>query len=118
MREEMWWLFGVLAVAVLFLGSFYGSYWFNVGDPPTHSMDVFRSQGDPVGSLNVNETYENAPALAAALDEAIASNQTSVVVTTDQETIDRIRDYLVGEFGNYVDPFLWRGAVFQVGVTT
>lgn len=117
MDEKVRWLIGVVGVSLLLLVSFYGYYWFTVGDP-SHSMEAFRSQGEPVGTLDVNETYEQAPTLAQALDTAIEENRSSVVVSTDEETIDRVRDHLVRTTGDYVDPFLWRGVVFEISVTT
>lgn len=83
-----------------------------------HSQELFveRSEGEPVASLEPNETYERVPNLAEALDELVRENRSQVFVTNDQTFIEDIEAYLVEETGDYVDPFTWRGVTVQVSL--
>lgn len=100
-------LLTALVVAALY--GFLGSVGY--GGPTVH---VERSSQQPVATVDPQQAYEEVPALAEALDELVTSNQTSVLVTRDQETFDRIERFLVEATGDYVDPFTWRGETVRV----
>lgn len=83
-----------------------------------HSQELFveRSEGEPVASLDPNETYERVPNLAEALDELVRENRSQVFVTNEQAVIDEIEAYLVEQTEDYVDPFTWRGETVRVSL--
>lgn len=104
------------AIALLVLLAIAGAGWlFYVSNVTsgTEAIIVMHSDGDPVGTLDPNETYEQAPALARGLDELLEGEADQVWVTRDEATYNHIADYLQAELGDTNDPFTWRGEVVR-----
>lgn len=115
---KRWVIGGGVAVAGFFVAFVAFQAVLLAGMSTMHAQELFveRSEGEPVATLDPNETHERAPNLAEGLDELVRENRSQVFVTNEQAFIEDIQAYLVEETGDYVDPFTWRGETVQVSL--